>query len=240
MGSTKKYHNYEKLNFSQKATEEKVLNGKPLSEENIKDLCTGFLLNIIYAIMTGEDKEGREKSLEIAAKIIVENGEKIAEQLKKNDEDASLNSTQNSNNQESQSNQNQPNTSEDIKKISGGTMAHVINKISELMASMSPEERRSFAANVSAFFSVLGKSFDKMDQTMQNLAENPIVIANLKNCLEETDGKEILEKLTKEYSNPDQQDKISKVSEKDLKNYTDFAKDNLSSRNVCNSSFAYR
>lgn len=214
-----KYYNYG-LSFSQKTTEQDVLQGKNLSGKHIENLCSGFLPNAIYAnIIEGSKnfEQGREESFKIAAQVIIKQGEKIKEQLNKNDQ-AEL-KVQN-NLEVSPSNQEQPNTSKDINKISGGTVAKIIAKISEIIAAMPPEEQNSAAKNFSAMFAVLGVSFeDKIGQTMQTLAPEPVVVANIKNTLEGTEGGKVFDKLIKTHLDDNQQAAVSKVSKEDLETY---------------------
>lgn len=214
-----KYYN-DGLSFSQKTTEQDVLQGKNLSGKHIENLCSGFLPNAIYAnIIEGSKnfEQGREESFKIAAQVIIKQGEKIKEQLNKNDQ-AEL-KVQN-NLEVSPSNQEQPNTSKDINKISGGTVAKIIAKISEIIAAMPPEEQNSAAKNFSAMFAVLGVSFeDKIGQTMQTLAPEPVVVANIKNTLEGTEGGKVFDKLIKTHLDDNQQAAVSKVSKEDLETY---------------------
>ena len=84
-----KYYNYDSLNAVQRLVQTKILRGAKLTAKEIETLCTGFLTNAIYASVIEGDKnyeEAREKSFEIAAQIVIAQGEEIEEQLKKNDE----------------------------------------------------------------------------------------------------------------------------------------------------------
>ncbi len=217
-----KYYNSD-LNFTQKVTEQEILNGKNLSKKHIETLCNGFLTNAIYANVVEGGKtfeQGREESFEIAAQVVLEHGRAIKNQLDENDKKAAQKNSalDKENNAEAQqsSDQNQPNTSDDIQKISGGTMTQIITKITEVMASMSPQERDSAAANFSAVFEALGSSFDKIKQTIQGLAGEPTVVADIKNTLKETEGGKIFDKLLDEHLNTDQVKVIEQVSKKDL------------------------
>lgn len=202
------------LSFTQKATEQEVLQGKDLSGKHIENLCSGFLTNAIYAnvVEGGKDfEQAKEKSLKMAAQVVVKHGKEIEEQLNKNDE-AGLEVSQSGN-------QDLPNSSADVEKISGGTVAKVIEKISEIIAAMSPEERNSAAQNFSALFAVLGKSFDKIDQTMEALASEPVVVANIKDILEGTEGGKVFDKLIETHLDENQKAEVNKVSEEDLETY---------------------
>ncbi len=201
------------LTFTQKATEQEVLLGKDLSGKHIRNLCTGFLVNAIYAntVESSEDfARGKEKSITIAAQVIAKHGREIKEQLKQNDE------LQNSGHEESQ---DQLNTSEDIKKISGGTVAKVIKKIAEIMTSMSPEEQNSATENFSAAFEVLETYFDKTDQTMQHLALEPVAVANIKNILEGAEGEKIFDRLIDKHLSHSQQTAVKEISSEELEKY---------------------
>ncbi len=220
-----KYHNYDEkdLTVAQKVTQQEILRCNELSAKEIEQSCTGFLTNVIYSNVVSSSnnlEQGREKSFEIAANAVLKNGEKIEEQLRKNDA-ASLNATssQNADQNQSQTNQNQPNTSEDVKKISGGTMAKIISKIAEIMAAMSPEEQKASTANFAALFVVLERSFDKVNQTMSELAKSPVVVASIKDSLEGTRGQEVLEKLITTHLKPEEQKAVNQITEKDLKEY---------------------
>jgi hypothetical protein len=225
--SMQKYHNYGELNFAQRSTKRQVLNRENLSSGQIKNLCAGFLTNAIYSdvVEDSEDFErGREQSFEIAANVVLKHGEEIEEQLKKNDEavarsEFDLEELKDASHEQAVSNHDQPNTSKDVKKISGGTMAKIISKIAEIMASMSPEECSAAANNFSALFVVLGVSFDKIGQSMQSLAETPIVVANIKDVLVDTKGGQVFEKLIETHLSPSQQMEVAKVSKEDLAVY---------------------
>lgn len=203
--------------FAQKATKQEVLSGEDLSDKHIKNLCTGFLVNAIYANTVESSKDfeqGREESITIAAQVITRQGREIKEQLDQNDK-AELEAPSS----DPEPSQDRPNTSADIKKISGGTMAKIIKKIAEIMASMSPEEQNSASENFSAVFEVLERCFDKTAQTMQNLASEPVVVANIKNMLEGTAGEAIFDKLIEDHLTPSQQAAITEISREDLDAY---------------------
>ncbi len=214
--SVNKYYNPEKaFTFAQKTTEEDVVHGKELSDKDIENLCSGFFVNLIYASVVEGHKDfeqGREKALNIAAKVIVKHGRKIKDQLDQNDEE-SIDS------ERSIGDQNQPNTSKDVRKISGGTVAKTIKKIAEMISSMSKEEQSSAADNFSAVFEVLDKSFDKLNQTMKQLALEPAVVANIKNILEGTKGQDIFDNLIEKHLSPAEQSAIKNVSAEELNTY---------------------
>ncbi|MBP7710663.1 MAG: hypothetical protein KA100_06315 [Rickettsiales bacterium] len=204
--------------FAQRATKGAVLQGEKLSDDNVRDLCTGFLTNAIYADVVEGDKnfaQGKEKALEVAAQVVVKHGEKVKDQLTQNDRKLEASSDS----EVPSSSQGQLNSSEDIKKISGGTMAKIITKIAEIMASMSPEERVALVGNFSALFAVLATSFDKIPENLQKLAQEPVVIANIKNVLEGTEGKIIFDELLSKHLTSDQKQAVSDVSKEDLKTY---------------------
>lgn len=218
-----KYYN-DSLSFAQKTTEQDVLNGKNLSGKHVENLCSAFLTNAIYANIVEGNKDfekGREESFRIAAQVVIKHGEEIKKQLNKNDEaKLGLEVSPSSDHKQVPSNQDQPNTSEDISKISGGTVAKIIEKIAEITASIPPEEQNSAAKNFSALFSVLGESFDnKIDQTMQTLAPNPVVVASIKNTLEGTEGGKVFDKLIETHLDDNQQAEVNKVSKEDLGTY---------------------
>ncbi len=222
-----KYYNYDSLSFAQKATEQDVLQGKSLSDKHIENLCSGYLTNAIYANIVEGNKnyeQAREESAKIAGKVVIKHGEEIKEQLSKNDraglEAQNLGTSPSSDHKQAPSNQDQPNTSEDITKISGGSMAKIITKIAEIIASLPPQEQDSAAQNFSAMFSVLGISFDtKIDQTMQTLAPNPVVVASIKNTLEGTEGGKVFDKLIETHLDDNQKEAVDKVSKEDLEAY---------------------
>ncbi len=216
MSEVNKFYDYNNpLSFSCEQTAQKVIQGKDLKRTQIENLCADFFTNRIYATVI-EDGKTKDEALKIAAQVVVKHGEEIKEQLKKNDEAVAL---EGGDKEQSFSGQSQPNTSEDIKKISGGTMAQIITKIAEIMASMSPQQRASMAQNLSALFEVLGVSFDKMSESMQKLAEEPILISIVKDILTGTSGEEIFGELIKEHLNSGQKEKVDQVSKEDLKEF---------------------
>ena len=211
-----KYYPESVSGFAKNATKNAVLNDKNLTDAHIENLCDNFLTNRIYAdVVEGAQtfEQGREKSFEIAAQVVVNHGEKIKAQLDENDKVADDRTPSSS------IETSQPNTSEDIKKISGGTMAHIIKKVAEILATMSPEEQSSVAQNISALFAVVGKSFDKTATMMQELVKTPVVVASLKNVLKGTEGEEVFSSLTAGHLNPAKQKAVNKVSQEDLKNF---------------------
>lgn len=215
MSEVNKFYNPDlDLSFSEKETMRNVVDGKDLKSSQIEGLCAKFFTNRIYATII-EAGQTKDKALEVAAQVVVNHGEEIQEQLKKNDNLG----LENVDEEQSLSNQNQPNTSKDIKKISGGTMAQIITKIAEIMSTMSPEQRASMSQNISALFEVLGSSFDKMATTMQELAKEPIVIASLKDNLAGKSGEKVFGELIEDYLNSAQKEKVDKVSKADLKEY---------------------
>jgi len=125
----------------------------------------------------------------------------------------------NSMTQSANQDQSQLNTSADVGKISGGTMAEIIEKISEIMASIPQQQQDSAADNFSALFEVVGKSFDKVKDTMQKLAQEPLVVAAIKDDLKETEGGKIFDKLISEHLNNNQKAAVNQVSEEDLKKH---------------------
>ncbi len=215
MSEVNKFYNPDlDLSFSEKETMRNVVDGKDLKSSQIEGLCAKFFTNRIYATII-EAGQTKDKAMEVAAQVVVNHGEEIQEQLKKNDNLG----LENVDEEQSLSNQNQPNTSKDIKKISGGTMAQIITKIAEIMSTMSPEQRASMSQNISALFEVLGSSFDKMATTMQELAKEPIVIASLKDNLAGKSGEKVFGELIEDYLNSAQKEKVDKVSKADLKEY---------------------
>lgn len=215
MSEVNKFYNPDlDLSFSEKETMRNVVDGKDLKSSQIEGLCAKFFTNRIYATII-EAGQTKDKAMEVAAQVVVNHGEEIQEQLKKNDNLV----LENVDEERSLSNQNQPNTSKDIKKISGGTMAQIITKIAEIMATMSPEQRASMSQNISALFEVLGSSFDKMATTMQELAKEPIVIASLKDNLAGKSGEKVFGELIEDHLNSAQKEKVDKVSKADLKEY---------------------
>jgi len=211
-----KYYNSD-LTFAQKATEQEVVNGKNLSAKHIKNLCSAFLTNAIYAnVVEGDNdfEKGREKSFQIAGEIVLRHGKEIKAQLEENDKNAEQkNSGLETENNAEVDFESQPNTSEDIKKISSGTMAKIITKITEIMASMSPEERKFAAGNFGALFEVLDISFDKLEKSIQALEPN--VVADIKDTL----GEETFSQLIAKHQSPDQTEAVGKISQKDLEGH---------------------
>lgn len=223
-----KYYNYN-LNFAQKTTEQAVLQNKDLNDKHIEKLCSGYLPNAIYANNIENKKnfeQGREESLKVAAQIIIKNGEQIKEQLDQNAkflaETKNNPASQNTDNNHSPSNQDQPNTSEDINKISGGTMAQIITEVAKILASMSPEEQKLMSGNITAFFSVLEKSFNKMEAAMQILSTTPAVVNIIKDALKETEGENIINKLIESYFSDNQKEALSSMLPESM---IDFQKD---------------
>lgn len=210
-----KYYN-DSLSFAQKTTEQDVVNGKNLSGKHIENLCSGYLTNAIYANVVEGSKtfeQGREEAFKIAAKVVIKHGEEVEKQLNKNDKAVEVKN----NLETSPNNQDQPNTSEDVGKISGGSMAKIIETINAIIAALPPTEQQSAAQNFSALFSVLGVSFDaKIDQTMQTLAPKPVVVASIKTTLEGTEGGKVFDKLIETHLDDDQKKAVNKVSKEDL------------------------
>lgn len=216
------------LSFVQQITEQDVLKGKRLSAEQVGNLCSDSLTSAIYANAVAGSanfKKAKDKACEIAAQVVVKQGKEIEKQLQENDRAAQLGAqntpeiSQGGNQEQVTTSQNQPNTSEDVGRISGGTMAQIIAKISEIMAAMNPEERKEAAENVSALFSVLDNSFEKMPETMSVLAENPVVVANMQDMLQGTKGGAIFDNLIQQHLNPDQMQQVNEVSKEDLAEY---------------------
>ncbi len=205
--------------FALKQTLKDVVDGNGLNDQQIEELCKNFFTNLIYVEIAGESLEGRDEALKIGAKVVVNYGEKIAKQLSKNDEMLRKGEGLRSEGEGLEVAPNKLNGSEDIKKISGGSMAKIIAKIAEIMAAMSPEEQAKFAGNVSALFPVLNLSFDKIPQSMQDLAKKPVEVVIIKNSLQGTEGGKIFDGFIEDHLSDTQKKEVQNISSQDLEEY---------------------
>ncbi len=225
-GKINKYYPKKALSFAQGETIKSVLDGKKLNKQEIAGLCSDFLTNRIYATIVENCEiftEGKDEAFEVAAKVIIYHGAEIKEQLDKNDKFSEAALEVEGGNLKIP--QTKPNTSKDVKKISGGSMAKIIAKITEMMAAMSPEEQAKFVGNVSAFFSVLNLSFDKIPQSMQDLAQKPVVIASIKDVLKGSEGGQIFDSFVELHLSDAQKKEVKNVSPQDLEEYKESARE---------------
>ena len=182
---TKYFEGDGKLTNAEKLTEQKINVPQELNGYDIENLCSKFLMNILYYKMANQKK--RDQALTIAAKIILEKGSEIQNQLNKNDAELQKEAspkenltTQTNAQTTAQSNQAaapSPTSKEspkespkeshsqesaspkggksDIPKISGGTLSEVIAKITEMLAGKSGAALKAGAANLGALVEVL-------------------------------------------------------------------------------------
>ncbi len=231
-----KYFEDEKLSNTEKLTESKIDKPEEFNEYDIENLCSKYLMNIIYYKMAKKRK--REEALKIAANIILKKGEEIKNQLNKNELDVKkshnkdstkdgnkvgleiksgveMSQTQVTSVQESP---NPKGEKSDIPKISGGTLSEVIAKITEMLAGKSGTELKNGADNLSAMFEVLlsPQVENKCVDVIKNLAQDPILVADIKDLLKDTKSAAIFDQALQKNLSGDQQNAISQVSQSDI------------------------
>jgi len=221
-----KYFEDEKLSNTEKLTESKLDKPEEFSENDIENLCSKYLMNILYYKMAKKHK--REEALDIAANIILKKGEEIKNQLNQNDldikkdqnKDAVKGGAETSKTQDATT-QNVPNPKgekSDIPKISGGTLSEVIAKITEMLAGKSGAELKNGADNLSAMFEVLlsPQVENKCADVIKNLAQDPILVADIKDFLKDTKSATIFDQAIQNNLSANQQQAASQVNQGDL------------------------
>jgi hypothetical protein len=230
-----KYFEDEKLSNTEKLTESKIDKPEEFSEYDIENLCSKYLMNIIYYKMAKKRK--REEALEIAANVILKKGEEIKNQLNQNDLEGkkgqnkdvksdtkvdlgAKNSVEVPQTQDATT-QDAPNPKgekSDIPKISGGTLSEVIAKITEMLAGKSGAELKNGADNLSAMFEVLSSPQveNKFADVMGYLAQDPILVADIKDFLKDTKSATIFDQAIQNNLSANQQQAVSQVSQSDI------------------------
>ncbi len=236
---TKYFEGDGKLTNAEKLTEQKINVPQELNGYDIENLCSKFLMNILYYKMANQKK--RDQALTIAAKIILEKGSEIQNQLNKNDAELQKEAspkenltTQTNAQTTAQSNQAaapSPTSKEspkesaspkggksDIPKISGGTLSEVIAKITEMLAGKSGAALKAGAANLGALVEVLAtpEVEKKFAETMTFLAKDPVLVADLKDYLQGTNAAEVFSAAIDKNFSADQKSAVDQVSAGDL------------------------
>lgn len=210
-----------KLDNIQKLTEQKLATPEKLDDHDIENLCSKFLMNIIYYKMA--KKQNRDKALQIAADVILNKGAEIKNQLDRNDleikkadeqkenKDQNLNKGNTNNDQKSVAMEapnpgQQPAEKVDITKISGGTLSEVIAKITEMLAGKSGADLKNGVNNFSAMIEVLSapEVEKKFAEAIGFLAKDPLLVADIKDLLKDTKAAGIFDKAVENnFSNSD-------------------------------------
>jgi hypothetical protein len=227
-----KYFEDDKLSNTEKLTEGKIDKPEEFSERDIENLCSKYLMNIIYYKMAKKRK--REEALDIAANIILKKGEEIKNQLNQNDleiksknknvvkgADLGAKSGQEALQNKGEQTQNVANPKgekSDIPKISGGTLSEVIAKITEMLAGKSGAELKSGVDNLGAMFEVLSSPEveKKFADVMQHLAKDPILVADIKDFLKDTKSAAIFDQAIQNNLSVGQQQEVSAVSKSEV------------------------
>lgn len=221
---TKYFEGEGKLNNSEKLTEQKITVPQEFSEYDIENLCSKYLMNIMYYKMAKKRK--REEALNIAANVVLKKGEEIKNQLNQNDleiskkKDQTVKSDSAVQGQEAAQTQSEPNPKggkADIPKISGGTLSEVISKMNEMLSGKSGAEFDKGAQNFSAMIEVLASPEveKKFADVMQHLAVDPILVVGIEKNLEGTKGASIFAQAVEGLNN-EQKQAISNVRDADV------------------------
>lgn len=211
-----KYFEDEKLNNTEKLTESKINNPEEFNEVDIENLCSKYLMNIIYYKMAKKRK--RQEALEVAANIILKKGEEIKNQLNQNDLDIK-NSAKDSGQKSGQVNESNPKGGKaDIPKISGGTLSEVIAKMTEMLSGKTGDDLQKGANNLGAMFEVLSapEIGQKFSDVMQHLAIDPILVADIRDILKDTKAAGVFEQAMQNHLTPAQQKDVNSVSQADI------------------------
>ncbi len=190
---------------------QKLEAGEKLNQRDVANACEDFFPNQVYNLRA--EKGQRDEALDLAASAVLNNGKAIKEQLLQNDQNAA-----NAGAEQSNEGNSKENTTKDIPKISGGTMAHIIKKINEMLNGKSGDEHQEAAENFSALFEVLELPtvVEKFDDVMKHLAESPVAVAGIKENLQGTKGVAIFESAIDRNFNPEQKDAVAEVTPSEL------------------------
>ncbi len=207
---TKYFEGEGKLSNSEKLTEQKITVPQEFSEYDVENLCSKYLMNIIYYKMAKKRK--REEALNIAANVILKKGEEIKNQLNQNDL-----AIQNQVGQ-SQNPSNPKGGKADIPKISGGTLSEVISKMNEMLAGKSGAEFDKGAQNFSAMIEVLASPEveKKFADVMQHLAKDPVLVASIQDILKDTKAAGIFDQAIVNNLSADQQKAVAQVNQGEI------------------------
>ncbi len=203
---TKYFEGEGKLSNSEKLTEQKITTPEEFSEYDIENLCSKYLMNIIYYKMAKKRK--REAALNIAANIVLKKGQEIQAQLGANDLAISKG-------QDKSQSPNPKGGKADIPKISGGTLSEVISKMTEMLAGKSGAEFKKGANNLGAMIEVLASPEveKKFADVIQHLAKDLVLVATIKDILKDTKALPIFDQAILNNLNVDQQKAVSQINE---------------------------
>ena len=231
---TKYFEGEGELTKTEELTEQKISTPEKLDDHDVENLCSKFLMNIIYYKMA--KKKQREKALDLAAGVIIAKGKDIQSKLNRNDlelkkiAEKTQNQDQKLNNQtkiqpvaqQSQSTklgtEPEKGGKSDIPKISGGTLSEVIAKIAEMLAGKSGEVLKKGANNFSALIEVLAtpEIGPKFDDVMKHLAKDPVLVVDIKGILKETPAAGIFDAAVEKNFNSTEKIAVSQVQTADL------------------------
>lgn len=169
-----------------------------LRSTDIETLCSNDSVETIYAITARQD------ALDMAAKAIVNEGVAIKAQLQGNDVAQS----------------SEGNTTDDVSRISGGTLAEVMTKITEILAGKTGNDLETGANNFAAMCEVLATQVSKCDEVVTVLAKDPVLVADVKDVLSKANnkaGKDAFDEAIEKNCSDAQKDKIAGVSDDELK-----------------------
>ena len=213
------------MTYAETLTIKTLDNPKELQDRDIKNLTSNNLVDKAYRQILRDGKT-RDKVIDTAANIILKKGQEIKTQLKQNDLEASKEQSQGNNlniqnnNQESIASTNQPeqNTTGDITGISGSTISQIIAKIIEILASRTDQDLQPEINNFANMIEVITdpKLQEKLNETMQFLAKDPILVVDIKDHLVETSASEIFDSAIKKYLTDEQKTHIEKVTKEQL------------------------